>query len=274
MAARVFNPNRDLDPGKVLFEPSRSGLSPGTLERYRSEWSRFSQFAKTTPRDSDAPYSQIAQYIRVRFDEGASEASLRAARSAIRYVIQETSGQDPWDHREVRAAWAEATDEREPGQLVEVDLAQDVPDYVRAMADAKENESSPVEVRDRALLLIASGARLGPTEIRRMQVKDARRVAGFLRIELPGSEPVDLFSTERRYDPHRALNRWLAVIRRFDQRLGASGKSPLWRALPRHGPMPTTAISRAAVHKIVQRAAQDAGLDAEGFSAASLKGTA
>jgi integrase len=124
--------------------------------------------------------------------------------------------------------------------------------------------ASLIGLRDRALLLIGYVAALRPSELVALDVSDLTVVDDGLSVNLMRGRIVIP------YDPVPELCPVLAWV---DWEAAAAGLTagPAFRSVDRYGRLGFTRLGEKAITRIVQRAAERAGLDESRYSAISLR---
>jgi integrase len=120
-----------------------------------------------------------------------------------------------------------------------------------------------VGVRDRALLLVGYVAGLRPSEIVSLDVSDITVVDEGLAITVMRGRIVIPYGDEPDLCPVFAWREWLAEA-------GLTA-GPAFRSVDRTGRLGLTRLGERAITRIVQRAAERAGLDESRYSAISLR---
>jgi site-specific recombinase XerD len=120
-----------------------------------------------------------------------------------------------------------------------------------------------VGARDRALLLVGYVAGLRPSELVSLDVSDLVVVDQGLAISLMRGRIVIPYGTEPDLCPVLAWREWLAEA-------GLTA-GPAFRSVDRTGRLGLTRLGEKAITRMVQRAAERAGLDESRYSALSLR---
>ena len=292
-----------------LFVADDDGPSKRTVDLYRAHFNRYVRFAEPrvdyvapvsvswTP-DDDLEAAQafldppvVAQYLREKAESGASPGTLANSRSAIRFVVERIGVPDPWDDPRVRAAWDDAMKPRPepepPPSLVVLSEMLD-PQVLALIRAASPFEGAVLGLdpeayrlpkvyrgsRDVAVLSVMSGARLGPSATRAMDVGDVELTPSGVRVRTGEGQWVELHGG----DPVLALRPsfavWLSHLGREDgasQSQGPEADSrPLWRGIDRHGNTSSTRISRGGLHALVREAAERAEADPDAYTPGTL----
>ena len=123
--------------------------------------------------------------------------------------------------------------------------------------------SSLVGVRDRALLLVGYAAALRPTELVSLDVSDLTVVDDGLAVSLMRGRVVIPYGVDPDLCPVLAWRDWVAAA-------GLTA-GPAFRSVDRDGRLGLTRLGEKAITRMVQRAAERAGLDESRYSALSLR---
>jgi site-specific recombinase XerC len=122
---------------------------------------------------------------------------------------------------------------------------------------------SLIGLRDRALLLIGYAAGLRPSELVSLDVSDLTVVEGGLTMSLMRGHIVIPYGVEPELCPVLAWEDWEAAA-------GLTA-GPAFRSIDRDGRLGLTRLGEKAITRMVQRAAERAGLDESRYSALSLR---
>jgi integrase len=122
---------------------------------------------------------------------------------------------------------------------------------------------SLIGLRDRALLLIGYVAALRPSELVSLDVSDLTVVDDGLAVSLMRGRIVIPYGVEPDLCPVVAWEDWEAAA-------GLTA-GPAFRSVDRDGRLGLTRLGEKAITRIVQRAAERAGLDDARYSAISLR---
>ena len=127
-------------------------------------------------------------------------------------------------------------------------------------------------LRDRALILLGFHGAFRRSELVALDVGDVAETKEGLRVlvrrsktdqEGEGLEKGILFQADPSVCPVRALRAWKEAM--------GENAGPLFRGVSRHGKVSASRLTDRAVHLVVERVCKAAGLDAEKFSAHSLR---
>jgi integrase len=203
-----------------------------------------------------APVS-LVEYIEelARRDEGRSAARRVAA---IREWHRASGLTSPADDARVRLAVTRAhwRQRKAPAATIPLDATE-----LAAILSALP--AGLVGARDRALLLIGYVAALRPSEIVSLDVSDLTVVGDGLAITLMRGRIVIPYGDELDLCPVLAWQEWVAAA-------GLTA-GPGFRSIDRTGRLGLTRLGEKAITRIVQRAAERAGLDESRYSALSLR---
>jgi len=122
---------------------------------------------------------------------------------------------------------------------------------------------SLVGMRDRALVLVGYAAALRPSELVALDVSDLTVVDDGLAMSLMRGRIVIPFGVDPDLCPVLAWQDWVAAA-------GLTA-GPAFRSVDRDGRLGLTRLGEKAISRIVQRAAERAGLDESRYSALSLR---
>jgi integrase len=128
-----------------------------------------------------------------------------------------------------------------------------------------EGSSSPVAVRDRALILIGYAGALRRSELVGLQVGDIRRARGGLVLRVSGKTESDSAAKERMIAkasgsslcPVTALDAWLKLARLVE--------GPVFRGFKSNGGLRVTALHPESVRTILRQRAAEAGITKDGL---------
>jgi integrase len=122
---------------------------------------------------------------------------------------------------------------------------------------------SLVGMRDRAMLLVGYAAALRPSELVSLDVSDLTVVDDGLAMSLMRGRIVIPYAEEPDLCPVLAWQDWVAAA-------GLTA-GPAFRSVDRDGRLGLTRLGEKAITRMVQRAAERAGLDESRYSALSLR---
>lgn len=232
--------------------------SPRTTAAYTSDWNDFSTWcAHHGKRTLPAAASVVAAYL----DDLASRyraSTVERRVAAIRAQHVDAGLTSPTDVVAVRDAVTRA---RWRGRYSATPTVPLDPRELGAISAALE--SSLAGTRDRALLLVAYGAGLRPSEVVALTCDDVGLVPTGLAVRVSRGRVVVPFGSDHDRCAVRAWKAWRAAA--------GIGDGPAFRAVDRHGRLGTRALSEKAVTRIVRRAAERAGLDGARWSGLSLR---
>jgi integrase len=137
------------------------------------------------------------------------------------------------------------------------------PDQMRQIVEAVGDDL--IDLRDRALLLVAYALKLRRSTLVSLNVEDVLVVPNGLELTVQGRQVLMPRDNHQQTCPVRALQTWIEVA--------ALPPGPLFVQITRWG-RPGGRLSGSAVNVILRSRAGDAGLDLKGISADSLHVTA
>lgn len=199
----------------------------------------------------------LVEYIE-ELARGHESRSVARRVAAIREWHRVSGLASPADDARVRLAVTRAhwRQRKAPAATIPLD-ATELATILSALPD------SLVGARDRALLLVGYVAGLRPSEIVSLDVSDLTVVDDGLAITLMRGRIVMPYGDEPDLCPVLAWQEWLAEA-------GLTA-GPAFRAVDRTGRLGLTRLGEKAITRIVQRAAERAGLDESRYSALSLR---
>jgi len=229
-----------------------------SLNASRSDWAHFARWCISRGETAiPASPAAIVDYIQ---DLAASdEAATVPSRVAAIRDWHRASGLDtPTDDERVRLALtrAEWHRRRAPVHTVPLDAEQ-----LDTILDA--TPTNLIGLRDRALLLIGYAAALRPSELVSLDVSDLTVVDDGLAVSLMRSDVVIPYGADSELCPVLAWEDWEAAA-------GLTA-GPAFRSVDRDGRLGLTRLGEKAITRIVQHAAERAGLDESRYSALSLR---
>jgi site-specific recombinase XerD len=231
---------------------------PSSLNASRGDWAHFAHWCISRG-EAVIPATPTAVVEDIQ-DLAVSNESATVPRrvAAIRDWHRASGLEAPTDDERVRLALtrAEWLRRRTPVHTVPLD----------AGALAAILASTPVSLiglRDRALLLIGYVAALRPSELVSLDVSDLTVVEDGLAVNLMGGRIVIPYGDEPDLCPVVAWEDWEAAA-------GLTA-GPAFRSVDRDGRLGLTRLGEKAITRIVQRAAERAGLDESRYSAISLR---
>lgn len=258
---------------KVARAVTRS-RAPATLRAYRSDWRDFALWCETigVPALPAAP-SVVAAYLAELAEppddrSPAAVSTLSRRLAAIGEGHKAAGAPNPCADELVRTTMAGlrrmlGVAPARKKALVTADL--------RAMVAAL-SPSKPLDVRDRALLLLGFAGGMRRSELVGLDVEDLATVDEGLLVNLRSSK-TDQEGRGRRVEivygssvatcPVRAVRAWLAV--------SAITRGAVFRPVDRHGRIGANRLSERAVALVVKRHALGLGLVATGYAGHSLR---
>ena len=228
------------------------------LNATRNDWTAFARWcvARGETAIPAAPASVI-EYIEEL--EACNEAAAVPRRvAAIRDWHRASGLTTPTDDERVRLALTRAQwhQRRAPGHTVPLD-ATGLATILGAIP------VNLVGVRDRALLLVGYVAGLRPSELVSLDVSDLTVVEHGLAVSLMRGRIVIPYGVEPDLCPVLAWQDWEAAA-------GLTA-GPAFRSVDRDGRLGLTRLGEKAITRMVQHAAERAGLDESRYSALSLR---
>ena len=230
---------------------------PG-LNATRSDWAAFANWCVARGETAmPATPASVVDYIQ-DLASGNEVATVPRRVAAIRDWHRASGLTTPTDDERVRLVLTrvEWQHRRAPGHTVALD-ATELATILAAIP------VSLVGVRDRALLLVGYVAGLRPSELVSLDVSDLTVVADGLAISLMRGRIVIPYGVEPDLCPVLAWQDWEAAA-------GLTA-GPAFRSVDRDGRLGLTRLGEKAITRMVQRAAERAGLDESRYSALSLR---
>ena len=228
------------------------------LNATRGDWSDFARWcvARGETAIPAAPTSVVDYIQAVAASNEAASVPRRVA--AIRDWHRASGLAPPTDDERVRLALTRAQwhQRQAPVHTVPLDTTE-LASILAAMP------VSLVGVRDRAMLLIGYVAGLRPSELVSLDVSDLTVVDDGLAVSLMRGRMVIPDGVEPDLCPVVAWQDWVAAA-------GLTA-GPAFRSVDRYGRLGLTRLGEKAITRMVQRAAERAGLDESRYSALSLR---
>jgi integrase len=229
-----------------------------SLNATRADWADFARWcvARGETAMPGAP-SSVVDYIQaLAASNDAASVSRRVA--AIRDWHRASGLTAPTDDERVRIALTRAQwyERRATGHTVPLD-ANELASLLAAIP------LSLVGLRDRAMLLVGYAAGLRPSELVSLDVSDLTVVDDGLAMSLMRGRTVIPYGIEPDLCPVLAWQDWVAAA-------GLTA-GPAFRSVDRDGRLGLTRLGEKAITRMVQRAAERAGLDESRYSALSLR---
>jgi len=228
------------------------------LNATRGDWSDFARWCVARGETAiPAAPSSVVDYIQ-SLAASSEAASVPRRVAAIRDWHRASGLAPPTDDERVRLALTRAQwhQRQAPVQTVPLDTTE-LASILAAMP------VSLVGVRDRAMLLIGYVAGLRPSELVSLDVSDLTVVDDGLAVSLMRGRMVIPYGVEPDLCPVVAWQDWVAAA-------GLTA-GPAFRSVDRYGRLGLTRLGEKAITRMVQRAAERAGLDESRYSALSLR---
>jgi site-specific recombinase XerD len=270
----VIDPRRVGEPADWPRNPVAATKAPNTLRGYRADWSDFAAWCvRSGAAALPAQGTTVADYVAHLAEEGRKASTIRRRLSAIGEAHRAAGLAAPTTAPEVREAWGRvrrAVGTAETGKTPVL-----VDDLRRIVATLP---STPLGVRDHALLLLGFAGAFRRSELVGLDLADLRDTADGLVVTvrrgqadegLPRREVGIPYGSAPRTCPIRAVRAWLEVLAP-DSR-DHDGGVPLFRRVDRHGRIHPGRLSDRAVALVVKRYARAAGLDPDLYAGHSLR---
>jgi integrase len=229
-----------------------------SLNATRADWADFARWCVARGETAmPAAPSSVVDYIQaLAASNDAASVSRRVA--AIRDWHRASGLTAPTDDERVRIALTRAQwyERRATGHTVPLD-ANELASLLAAIP------LSLVGLRDRAMLLVGYAAGLRPSELVSLDVSDLTVVDDGLAMSLMRGRIVIPYGVEPDLCPVLAWQDWVAAA-------GLTA-GPAFRSVDRDGRLGLTRLGEKAITRMVQRAAERAGLDESRYSALSLR---
>lgn len=232
--------------------------SPSTRQNYARDLQQFLKFvgarAAGTEALLDVRPSQVAAWRDALRQQGLTNSSIRRKMTALRSLFSYLQTYGYTGANPAHSDFVEAPAVPRDGKTVGL-----TPDDCRRLIDAPD-PSTPVGVRDRAILAVLAYSACRVGEVARLRVGDYKTTGGHRILEVFGKG-----GKERRVPLHpEAVERveaWLDVAGIRDDSGGPLFRATLTaRAQGRDG-FRTTPLTRRAIQYLVERYAQSLGLD-------------
>lgn len=238
-----------------------------TRRAYRSDWRRFSAWCNTH-RVAALPASgdTLALYLAAYADAGRKPATLGRAIAAIVQAHKAANVPSPWTTA-ARAVWQGV---RRRHGIAPQQKSPILLDDLRAMLATLGDR--PIDVRNRALLLMGFAGALRRSELVGVDVEHLRNDKDGLRLHLPRSKTdqegqgriVGLpYGGRPATCPVRAVRAWIDVA--------GIERGAVFVGLTRGGNLTGARLSGYDVARLVKKLATAAGLNADVFSGHSLR---
>jgi integrase len=229
-----------------------------SLNATRADWADFARWCVARGETAmPAAPSSVVEYIQA-LAAGQEAASVPRRVAAIRDWHRASGLTAPTDDERVRIALTRAQwyERRATGHTVPLD-ANELASLLAAIP------LSLVGLRDRAMLLVGYAAGLRPSELVSLDVSDLTVVDDGLAMSLMRGRIVIPYGVEPDLCPVLAWQDWVAAA-------GLTA-GPAFRSVDRDGRLGLTRLGEKAITRMVQRAAERAGLDESRYSALSLR---
>jgi len=244
---------------------AEAARAPATLRAYAADWRAFSTWCAAHGVDAlPATPHTVALFLA---GLPGCPSTLRRKLAAIA-VMHRTAGHDsPTDHGVVRATFAGIR--RERGVAPRPKTALLVDELRTAVATCGER---PIDLRDRALVLIGFAGALRRSELVGLDARDVLFEVEGLVLRLRHSktnqegeleEVAVLYGSDPATCPVRALQAWLATATIVE--------GPLFRAVDRAGGIGTGRLTARIVGERVKKMSARSGLDPQAYAAHSLR---
>ena len=229
-----------------------------SLNATRADWADFARWCVARGETAmPAAPSSVVEYIQA-LAASNDAASVPRRVAAIRDWHRASGLTAPTDDERVRIALTRAQwyERRATGHTVPLD-ANELASLLAAIP------LSLVGLRDRAMLLVGYAAGLRPSELVSLDVSDLTVVDDGLAMSLMRGRIVIPYGVEPDLCPVLAWQDWVAAA-------GLTA-GPAFRSVDRDGRLGLTRLGEKAITRMVQRAAERAGLDESRYSALSLR---
>jgi integrase len=229
-----------------------------SLNASRGDWAHFARWCVSRGETVlPASPSAVVDYIR-DVAAGDEPATVPTRVAAIRDWHRASGLDAPTDDERVRLELTRAQWRlrRTPTHTVPLDARE-------LAAILAATPPSLIGLRDRALILIGYAAALRPSELVSLDVSDLTVVDDGLAVNLMRGRIVISYDVDPDFCPVLAWEDWEAAA-------GLTA-GPAFRSVDRDGRLGLTRLGEKAITRIVQRAAERAGLDESRYSAISLR---
>lgn len=228
------------------------------LSATRADWADFARWCLDHGEAAiPAAPQAVAEYVRELADSQHA-ASVPRSVAAISDWHRASGLPSPTDHDRVRLAVTRARylQRKPPAHTIPLDQ-RELETIIDALPDGL------VGARDRALLLIGYAAALRPSELVSLDVSDIVVVDEGLSLSLPRGRVVVPYANNPELCPVLGWQEWAAEA-------GLTA-GPAFRSVDRDRRLGLTRLGEKAITRMVQRAAERAGLDESRYSALSLR---
>ena len=252
-------------PPQAISEPVRRllshSLSAGTQRAYAADLAHF----RASGRDIPCPPQSIAEYL-ADLAETHAVATIQRRVAAIAKAHRASGFDDPCRSEIIRATMrgirrTKGMAQREAQALQRDDLFA----VLERMGDR------PIDVRDKALLLIGFAGAFRRSELVGFDCGDVEPVARGIVLHLRRSK-TDQIGNGRKIAIPYGRTRWCPV-RHLTDWLAYAGieQGPIFRSIDRHGHIAPSRLSGDAVATIMKKRVGTAGFDPTTFSGHSLR---
>jgi integrase len=250
------------DRARAYAEAARA---PATLRAYAADWDAFRTWCAQHAVDAlPATPHTLTLFLA---DLPGRPATLRRKLAAIAVMHRSAGHESPTAHGIVRATLAGICRERGTAPRPKTAL---LVDELRAVL--RTCRERPIDVRDRALLLVGFAGALRRSEIVGLDVDDVRFEDEGVVLRLRRSktnqegaleEVAVLYGSDPRTCPVRALQAWLAT--------SGLATGPLFRSVDRRGRIGDGRLTARIVGERLKKIGERAGLDPQSYAAHSLR---
>jgi len=256
-------------PGDVL-DLVAAGVSPHTRRSYARAWSAWLAFVGDQDQARAPSAELVAAWLASLHGQGLRPSTIRLRLAGLSSLLQARGLPSPRGSPLVRATLRGIC--RVQGTATEGRRALDLVDLVAGLPRGQ----GPIDVRDRALLLVGWAGALRRSELVGLRRSELVEEGPGLRLLLARSKGDPLGAgvqvaiprgqvAER--CPVAAALAWLDLVEQLDQ----DPAGPWLRSVSRHGAIGVGQLDPGAVGAAVRRCAVRAGLDPHGYGAHSLR---
>lgn len=253
--------NENTSPPVTVLDYLSLSLSEASKRAYQADMRHFQEWGGTLP---SSP-AQVAQYL-ASHAQTHKVATLRRWVASLSKAHQLAGMVNPVNSGLVKAALrgicrSRGTARREAKPLLREDL----------FAILSMIRDRPIDLRDKALLLIGFAGAFRRSELVGLNVSDIEHVRQGLIIHLRRSK-TDQEGQGRKIGIPRGRSQWCPIVQ-LDEWLKASNitEGPLFRPIDKAGNVQAPCLSGEAVSLIVKKRAQQAGFDPNPYSGHSLR---
>lgn len=252
-------------PSQAISEPVRrflsSSLSAGTQRAYAADLAHF----RASGRDIPCPPQSVAEYLAALAETHAA-ATIQRRVAAIAKAHRASGHDDPCRAEIVKAAVRGIRRIKGVAQREAQALQRDELFFVlERMGDR------PIDIRDKALLLIGFAAAFRRSELVGLDCDDVEPVRQGIVLHLRRSKTDQTGQGRKIAIPH-GRTRWCPVRYLTDWLTCAEiEQGPIFRSIDRHGHIAPDRLSGDAVATIMKKRVEAAGFDPAIFSGHSLR---